>query len=76
MVKNPLADAGDTRDASSIPGPGISLAIGNGNPLPYYCLKNPMDRGAWQSTIPEVAKRQTRLSNFHFHFHSIPKPEH
>ena len=34
VVKNPLADAGDTRDASSIPGPGISLAIGNGNPLP------------------------------------------
>ena len=60
MVKNLPANAGD---ASSIPVSGRSSGEGNGNPLPYYCLKNPMDRGAWQSTVPEVAKRQTRLSN-------------
>ena len=37
---------------------------GNGNPLQYCCLENPMDRGAWRSTAYGVAKSQTRLSNF------------
>ena len=39
---------------------------GNGNPLQYPCLENPMDRGAWYATIHGVAKSQTRLSNFTF----------
>ena len=37
---------------------------GNGNPLQYSCLENPMDRGAWQATAHGVAKNPTRLSNF------------
>ena len=47
VVKNPPANAGDTRDVGSIPGSGISPKGGNGNPLQYSCLENPMDRGAW-----------------------------
>ena len=58
MVKNALANA-DVRDTDSIPGSGRSLAEGNGNPLQYSCLENPMDRGAWQATEHRVAKRQT-----------------
>ena len=42
---------------------GISQE-GNGNPLQYSCLENPMDRGAWQATVHGVAKSQTRLSDF------------
>ena len=43
---------------------------GNGNPLQYSCLENPMDGGAWQATVHGVAKSQTWLSNFTFHFSS------
>ena len=45
MVKNPSANGGDARDVGLIPGPGRSPAEGNGNPLQYSCLGNPMDRG-------------------------------
>ena len=48
----------------SIPGSGRSPGEGNGNPLQYSCLENPMDRGAWQATVLGVTKSQTRLSNF------------
>ena len=41
---------------------------GNGNPLQYSCLGNPMDRGAWWATVHGVAKRWTWLNNLHFHF--------
>ena len=51
-------------DPGSIPGLGRSAGEGNGNPLQYYCLENPMDRGAWQATVHVVAKSWTRLSNF------------
>ena len=47
MVKNPPANAGDV---GSIPDLGRSLGEGNGDPLEYSCLGNPMDRGAWQAT--------------------------
>ena len=50
VVKNPPTNAGDARDASSIPGSGRSPGEGNGNPLHYSCLENPMDRGAWWTT--------------------------
>ena len=46
MVKNPLANAGDTGNMGSIPGLGRSAEEGNGNPFQYPCLVNPMDRGA------------------------------
>ena len=45
MVKNQLANAGDVGDKGSIPGLG-RYPVGNGNPLQYSCLENPMDRGA------------------------------
>ena len=48
----------------SIPGSGRSPGEGNGNPLQYSFLENPMDRGAWQATIHGVAKSQTRLSDW------------
>ena len=51
VVKNPLANVGDIRDASSIPGLGRLPGIGNGNPLQYSGLENPMDRGAWQAAV-------------------------
>ena len=59
MVKNLLTNAGDIRDKGSIPGLGRSPGEGNGNPLLYSCLENPMDRGAWQATIHRVTKSQT-----------------
>ena len=46
VVKNPPDNAGDVRDVHSIPGLGRSSGGGNGNPFPYSCLENPMDRGA------------------------------
>ena len=63
MVKNPPANAGDVRDVGSIPGTGRFPGEEHGNPVPYSCLGNPMDRGAWQATVQEVAKSQTQLSN-------------
>ena len=59
MVKNPPANAGDVRDAVSIPGSGRSPGIGNGNPLQYSCLENLMDRGALWAAVHEVEKSQT-----------------
>ena len=46
VVKNPPTNAGDIRDVGSIPGSEKSPRGGNGNPLQYLCLENPMDRGA------------------------------
>ena len=43
-----------------------TLGEGNGTPLQYTCLENPMDRGAWWATVPGVAKSRTRLSDFTF----------
>ena len=59
VVKTPPANAGDARDVGSIPGLGRSLGGGNGYPLQYFCLDNPMDRGAWWATVHRVAKSQT-----------------
>ena len=55
-------------DLGSIPGLGRSPGEGNGNPLQYYCLENPMDRGAWQAIVHGVAKSRARLSDFTFTF--------
>ena len=62
MVKNPPANAGDL---GSISGLRRSSGEGNGLPLQYSCLENPMDRGAWRAIVHGVAKSKTRL---HFHF--------
>ena len=53
-IKNPLANAEET---GSTPGSGRSPGEGNGNPLLYYCMGNPMDRGAWQTTGLGVTKK-------------------
>ena len=58
MVNNLPTNAGDTRDVGSIPGSGRAPGEGNGNPLQYSCLGNPMDRGAWRATVHAVAERQ------------------
>ena len=55
-LKNPPANAGATGDSGSIPGLGRSPGGGNGNPLQYSCLENPMDREVWQVTVRGVAK--------------------
>jgi len=60
------ASACNVGDMGSIPGLGRSPGEGNGNPLQYSCLENPMDGGAWWATVHGVAKSQTRLSNFTF----------
>ena len=62
MVKNLPASAADVGDMGSIPGLGRSLGGGNGNPLQYSCLENPMDRGGWQATVHRVPKSWTQLS--------------
>ena len=64
VVKNLLANAGDVRDSGLIPELGRSPGGGNGNPLHYSCLENPMERGAWWATVSivhRVAKSWTRL---------------
>ena len=57
VVKNLPANAGDIRDAGSIPGSGRSPGEGNGNLLQYPCLGKPMDRGAWRVNRPCNLKR-------------------
>ena len=57
VVKNPPANAGDAGDSGLIPGLGRSPGEGNGSPLQYSCLENPMDRGGWQVTVHGFKKR-------------------
>ena len=63
-VKVSASNAGDL---GSIPGSGRSPGEGNGNPLQYSCLENPMDGEAWWATVHRVEKSRTRLSDFYFH---------
>ena len=62
------ASACNAGDLVSIPGLGRSPGEGNGNPLQYSCLENPMDRGAWWATVHGVTKSRTRLRDFTFIF--------
>ena len=57
MVKNPPANAGDTGDLGLIPGSVRSPGEGNGKPLQYSCLENPMDRETWRATVRGVTKQ-------------------
>ena len=56
VVKNLPVNVGDV---GSIPGPGRSPGEGNGNPLQYSCMENPMDREAWRAIVYRIAKNQT-----------------
>ena len=58
------ASAYNAGDPDSIPGLGRSSGEGNGNPLQYSCLENPMDRGAQWAAVHGVTKSRTRLSDF------------
>ena len=61
VVKSSPVNAGDIRNAGSIPGSGGSCGGGHSNPLEYSCLEYPMDRGAWWATVHRVTKSWTRL---------------
>ena len=67
MVKNPPANAGDLRDAGSIPGLGKFPGGEHDSPLQYSCLENLMDRGARRATVHGIAKSQTRLKRVSMH---------
>ena len=71
VVKNLPASAGDRRDASLILGLGRSPGGGNGNPPPYSCLENPMDRGAWRTTVHRVTKSPVSLKWLSIAQHSM-----
>ena len=58
VVRNPPANAGDPGSILEL---GRSPEVGNGNPLQYSCLENPMERGAWWATVHGVTKSQTQL---------------
>ena len=76
VVKNPLVNAGDKRDAGLIPGLRRSPGEGNGNPLQYSCLESPMDWGAWWATVHRVTKSWTWLTDTHIHTHTIVRTSH
>ena len=69
------ASAYNVGNPGSIPGLGGTPGEGNGNPLQYTCLENPMDGGAWSAAVHGVSNSRTRLSNFTFpfHFHALEK---
>ena len=59
VVKNPPANAGDIRGMGSIPGSGRSPRGGHGNPIQYFCLENPVDRGAWRASVHRIVESDT-----------------
>ena len=61
VVKSPSASAGDKGEADSIPGSGRAPGAGNGDPLQYPCLENPMDRGALQAGVHGATESRRRL---------------
>ena len=66
VIKNSPASAKDIRDVGSIPGSG-SPGVGNGNPLRYSCLENPMNRGVWCAIVHRVTRSQTQLKRLSMH---------
>ena len=71
VVKNLLVNAGDIRDAGSIPKSGRSPGGGPGNPLQYSFLEYPMDRGAWWAAVHRDAKSPTRLKWVCIYMHTL-----
>ena len=72
VVKNLPANAGDPREAGSIPGSGRGPGGGNGNPLLSSSLGNSMDRGAWEATVQGVTKSRTQLKQLSVHAYKVP----
>ena len=66
LVAQMVKTACNAEDSGSIPGSGRSLGIREWLSTLYSCLENPMDRGAWRSTVHGVAKNRTQLSDRHF----------
>ena len=62
LLKNLLANVRDTRNVGLIPGSVMTSGAGSGNPHQYFCLGNPMDRGAWQAAVHGVPKSRTWLN--------------
>ena len=77
VVKNPPANVGDTRDTGLVPGLGRSLEGGNGNPFQYSCLKNYMDRGAWQAKVhgSQRVLHDSTHAHTHTHTHTAEAPQ-
>ena len=73
MVKNLSTNAGEAREAGSIPRSGRSPGVGNGNPLQYSCLGNSMERGAWWAMLHGFAKSRTE-THTHTHTHTLFDP--
>ena len=67
LVKNPLVNAGDVKNVGSNAGWRRSPEGGDGNPLKYSCMENPMDSGAWRATVHWVTKSQTQLKQLSIH---------
>ena len=76
VVKNLPANIRDIRDAGLILGSGRSLGEGNGNPLQYSCLENPINRGAWWAIVHGVPKSQVQLKGVSMQLHSSPCTKH
>ena len=74
VAKNPPvnANAEDVRDVGLIPRSRRVPGEGNGNPLQYSCLGNPMDRGAWRARVHGVTKSQTRVKGLSAHTCEVP----
>ena len=70
VVKNLPANTGDTGDSSSIFGSGRSPGGEQGNPLQYFCLENPMDRGGWQAAVHRVTMSWLQLKQLSTHTHN------
>ena len=70
MVKNPPANAGDTRDTGLMPNLGRSPEEGNGNPLQYPYLENSMDRAAWRAKVHGLTKESDMTEQAHTLTHS------
>ena len=70
MGKEHACNAGDIKDAGSIPRSGRSPGEGHGSPLRYSCLENPMDGGAWRTMVHGVSESDRTEVTEHAHNHS------